>query len=332
MHRQLVLHIGLPKTATTTLQKHVFPSVPGYRGKHMPTVDQQWLDVVRSWSYQAPNLRTCCAAWATRIQHEAGDRVFVSEEELSGWPVLGNSAIWPIADGYADATRTGRHPVIPLLAMLRELFGDAWTVRVIFTVREQGCFLSSLYAQRDHRMLQPGQNDFVSKINSVVMTEDAFCDYASHVTELQQCVGRENLLVLVHEDGLVTNIERLEHFLDIDLTASKNSLPRLNAKSRGAGEWQAIRKVSLLQHGRLGRIRGAVLRRTPRPHTKVLGRLWDSTRRLERRVASTFPQRQLNGTKIVLEESLASAVRERFADSNAQLEALIGRDLRRAGW
>ena len=332
MHRQLVLHIGLPKTATTTLQKHVFPSVPGYRGKHMPTADKQWLDIVRSWSYQAPNLRTRCAAWTTKLQLEAGDRVFVSEEELSGWPVLGNSAIWPIADGYAEAIRTGQHPVIPLLAILKESLGNAWIVRVIFTVREQGSFLSSLYSQREHRMLRPGQDDFASKINSVIMTEDAFCDYASHVIGLRQLVGRENLLVLVHEDGLATNIKRLEHFLDIRLSASKNSLPQLNAKSRGAGEWQAIRKVSPLQHGRLGRIRGAVLRRLPRPHTKVLGRLWDSTRQLERRMASTLPQRQLQGTKIVLEEGLARAVRERFADSNAQLEALIGRDLRRAGW
>lgn len=332
MSRELVLHVGLPKTATTTLQRHILPQVPGYHGQFSSSEDRLWIDVLHSWRLRRTDLEDRCAAWASALAETADERVVLSNELLSGWPSASDSAVWPVSDAYRTADRTGSRPLLDLIALLQSTLNHSWRLRVILTVRAQSQFLASLYAQNLHEMRRPGQADFETKIVRLIEADDPFCDYAVLTQELQATVTRDDMLVLVHEDGFAANARRILTYLGSELEDPDLLERRELVRSDGRGGWQGERLLPVTHRGALGRLRRGLADRIPRPRGGAAARVWDTVRELDRRITAKLPRRLNVGPRIELTDTLTRSVQEHFEPSNARLEGLLGRDLPRTDW
>lgn len=125
--RSLTLHVGLPKTGTSTLQKHVFPHAP-FRllqdlNQGRSPADQRdmalpfrpgWLED-RKARHSRLKLHT---SWIKSLDDEV---FFLSSETLSAWSSPGcPKAIWPVMNTPGDCPRSDTHPLVDFLVDFRD--------------------------------------------------------------------------------------------------------------------------------------------------------------------------------------------------------------------
>ena len=130
--RPVVLHVGLPKTGTTSLQRELFARHPGLClvGKPLTRLDPRMHRLLTAilrlepWEYRRvePEL----AALVPELLDRPGDTVLISDEELS------TGSLGARVDRLTIADR------------LQRLFP---TAEVVFTVREQSDALRSMYGE-----------------------------------------------------------------------------------------------------------------------------------------------------------------------------------------
>ena len=338
--RELTLHIGLPKTATTTLQTHIFPQLPGYLGKYYGSdrltrgaLFVSGGEALSQWIKGSPRWPRAVEAWVESLGELGEAQPLLSDEALARWPSeLHGPSHWPLSDGWSDTLRVRPHPVIELLEAVRAAGrSNDLRVRVIVTLRNQPEFMGSLYAQLQGGMQRPGQADFEAKVEESLRRDDPFFDYASLVEELQQVVGGTDLLVLLHEDGLERNVARIAEFLDLPLRAT--GLTRENVKSESAQAWKgAWTDLPVTRRGPLGSLRKAVDRRWP----NSLGTLAPPLKRMLAGVdaasARVVKPKRHEGVRIELSDELAERIRRHYGPSNERLALLLGRDLKALGY
>ena len=338
--RQLTLHIGLPKTATTTLQTHVFPMVPGYLGKFYgespnTAVEEpfrQHRKAHEQWTEGKSALTAPATQFIESLDRFNESQILISDEGLSRWPVDGrvNS---PFHDGWHETFRARPHPVVDFLAALREAGEGRLKVRVILTLRNQSDFMGSLYAQWQRSMGNPSQNDFEAKVTRALSTDDPFFDYATLVEELEQDLGDGDLLILLYEDGLERNVSRIAEFLGIELVAPHSSRSRENVKRHGSQSWKgASVEKPVTKRGPLGRIRRAAARTWPDALRVLAGPLKRALKRLDAASESFVKPQTREGVVITMSDRLAREVREHYADSNERLAQTLERDLKSLGY
>jgi hypothetical protein len=318
----LILHVGLTKTATTTLQKHFFSQLPIYRGRLKGS------SAFEAWSSRRPDWRDEVVKWLANVERSDIDAALFSEEQLSRWPVKSNDSFHPLTDGWADLTRTRPHPMIEFLDAIQLNKVSDVRLRAIITIRRQADFLGSRYAQRTSSMRKPSQADFETKVADLLASGDPFCDWAALVEELQQVIEAENLLVLIHEDGLAHNVERLAAFLSVRFDSAGMQDWRENVKRDGHQAW----KGPISEHGSWGTFLRVASERWPRSFRQgsrilkaVATKIGPSGARCLKRYAS-------KEVRIVLSEELAADILRHYFASNVRLGALLDRDLSKVGY
>jgi hypothetical protein len=329
---ELTLHIGLPKTATTTLQKHVFPQIPFYQGKfstfrkhpsHSWMVAESafaaWWDNNASWQDEVRD-------WLDALDWAAQPRQFFSDERLLRWPVSGSlgSASRILDDEWADFTRTRPHPIVLFLDAIRKSSADGLRLRLIVTLRAQTEFLGSRYVQSARSMKRPSQEDFEEKVLLLLKHEDPFCDWFSLVEELRTILDPLDVLVLLHEDGLDKNIRSIYEFMMLACDPSATHNQRENGRGLGNRSWRFSSPRAL------DRLTRAFLIQTDR----VVPDSWRTLRSFFFRILVfrrrfRFTRRELS---LKISDELAERVREHYADSNGRLAHLLGRDLTELGY
>lgn len=184
--RNIIIHIGLPKTGTTLLQTRVFPNHPqiAYLGRDgvCPEVDQLLHDVRRSptWDGEAARLVLKSVMSSTPT---AGRTIVVSHEGLS----------------------TYNRNVSPSLKAerLHELFGRA---RVLLIVRRPQDMIESLFFQR---LKRPWHRSFDTSFErwferqwsqrDTVSSELQRLLFFSLATSYADRFGRDNVIVMPYE-------------------------------------------------------------------------------------------------------------------------------------
>jgi len=225
MQRKLVIHLGLPKTGTTTMQKHFFPRFVGYQGKNYqgkryegwPEVSSKLIDIF----YESLSLQTLESEWKRQLSVLIKQLDFqtypiqvISDEHLSWRASEGPfRSIFPPQNPVPGNTpRRTRHPITDFLITLRDFLPAEVDLLTIVTLRNQADFLGSLAAQ--HRILTP------EAVSRVIEDQDTFIDFFTLVTDLEKVVGAPNHLTLLFEDGVENNCEKILEFMDTSLVDS----------------------------------------------------------------------------------------------------------------
>lgn len=206
MTLDIVIHIGLGKTGTTTIQENFFSRCQNYMGTLSGT--------------DSPICKTVYnLVGEVREGHELGDKylaligkikkihrkrapfsasMILSYEYLSG-PRLNKVTNFP----YLDYCECDQDQCLPIAFFLKDLAlqYSGGNIKVIITLRNQPDWLASKYAQHSNRMLFASQKDFEDRVKQLLaMNDKSFLDYSKWVRELCMAVGRENVCVLFTED------------------------------------------------------------------------------------------------------------------------------------
>lgn len=198
MPAPLVLHVGYPKTGTTTLQQHVFPNLSGvcYLGKYIP-----------SYSFEDPALGNLLASayqdlvsqWDPLPLKKAFS--YLREDKKNSLLISTEALVHPIA---VDPSIVG--------ARLCEVAPDA---KIIFTLRAQTDLLKSFY--RNHGAF--GSFLYLNKTEkepfNIPLSPDEWLDmnfsapwknilgildYDSIISDWVSYFGKESIFVLLFED------------------------------------------------------------------------------------------------------------------------------------
>ena len=313
----LYLHIGLPKTATTFLQREVFPTLAHLR----------YLGIPQSGLFSSPEdlahgqrTLTSCVKRSALLWDRYGETVF---RDLFGC----GPADRPSGDVLMSDEGVGRAGSRPTLlsAHLEGLARQArdWgfgRVRLLCVVRRQDHWLASHYAQISDRNPRASQEDFEASVRKTLDPAGErfgfgmLLDYAALADRLRPVVGAPNLLVLpyellVHDSSQFH--DRISSFLGAAPTrAAVEDAPRQNVRSTSEDVWT-------LRPARQGR----VLRLRPRRLVSAL--------RLPEEVELT---RRTPGGTIRLTEQVSTSVLQEYEPSNRALADGLGIDLARYGY
>ncbi|RMH18050.1 MAG: sulfotransferase [Acidobacteria bacterium] len=149
---ELYLHVGMPKTGTTFLQRHCFPHLAGMRYAHsanyrrIPLAGGPPGDLVELCDrliFSHPTFFDPRAAerWRDRLLADAGGKILISRERLFG----------NMTGGFRDHREITRR--------LARLFPDA---RIVVVVRRQDDLLESLYRQSLQAYYYYSVDDFLT--------------------------------------------------------------------------------------------------------------------------------------------------------------------------
>lgn len=337
--RRLVLHLGLPKTATTSLQTHMFPQLPGYLGWfHDFTFSSKALhefvelfalgllvDGKRVFEIDGcPVWLPALKKWVNELLASDEEIILLSFEGFSAWPSRDNIAGWPVNDVPGSLPRQGKHPIIYFLERLSELLPANVELKTILTLRNQSDWLGSLAAQ-----MKVTETGFVQRL---IRNDDAFLNYESIVNDLESLRGRKNHLTLLFENSLEHNVCKILSFsgyhqaIDLDL---KPLQVRENVKKNERG-WLVVRATfadRLVLHLRALSNRFKPLKTILRSENLFLQRLRSSAFRLFKRLA---PMRK--PVVISLSDEQRCAIKLHCKHSNARLGIHLGKDLSSLGY
>lgn len=194
MSRQFYFHIGLPKSATSFLQKNLFPLLDlDYLGKHYDSeVDHKSSSAdfekvfKRVFVLQPYNLSS---EYVDGIYDELGDhdKTLYSNEDMAG--------------SYAESFRNGYQ----IAHNLKHAFPEA---KIIFVIRKQDDFIESLYRQAVRQGYWMSVAKFIGyknsefrdyRLNYKANVDLKTLNYSEWVEFYAGIFGRENLLVLPYE-------------------------------------------------------------------------------------------------------------------------------------
>jgi hypothetical protein len=343
--RRLVLHLGLPKTATTSLQTHVFSRMPGYAGKfnqgdlfpsprlqelrdafiHRALVSKGQVSEVAGRESWIPALQS----WVEELLATDEPIVFLSDEGLSWWrSPVGDSAEWPVIESAGAVPRRGPHPFISLVQTLRRLLPSEVELKTVLVLRNQSDWLASLAAQEG--VLG------TAFVHRLIRDNDAFLDYYAIVEDLRQSCGPDNHLTLLFENSFEGNAEAILRFAGYSLSESTTpvvSRERENARRSDKGWF-----VGAVQpHDRLELVlrkwsdRSPWLARFLSSENSPLGLIRPLVGYEARQRASTWLFNKRAAT-ISLTEDQKTAIRIHCRASNARLSRHLGVDLDALGY
>jgi hypothetical protein len=324
----LVLHVGLMKTGTTTLQKHVFPQVPGYVGR-LPEYpfDNRDAGLGREYVRFLEGGPVDISRWRDEVLRAPWDAdvssIVVSRETLTRWTNMGSWHV-PMTGRLGDYGRPSRRSPHPLLNFLRQEVIPAWDVgrvRIIVTLRNQTDMLASLYAQMSNRILSASQRDFEHQVNLILSTKDAYLDFAELIEGLQRTVEDDAVTVLLLEE-MGTSVYRED--LAIALGVEPDTLTGLDVVMNRRGQ----QDVWELRGFRPEHLRQALIGREPFPGSP---RRWTS-RAVIHPVHSTMTATRRREPMIHVTDSLRERVRAACSVSNARLAGIVRRELIELGY
>lgn len=203
MTKTLLLHVGLQKTGTTYLQRHVFPNMDGAGYMHKPQVLKRCFTVspaVWTQDHLGDEL-----AVALKVSTADAQKVLIASDENLAAP-----RFFPFHElKTADHRSYNRQDPYLLAEHLRRLCMFVSErldreLRILVTIRRQDLLLASLYAQSS-RSLYSSQKDFEREIEALVdphrryYLHGLWLDFAMLHDIIGTAVGRNNVCLLPQE-------------------------------------------------------------------------------------------------------------------------------------
>lgn len=278
-----VIHIGFPKTATTTLQNHLFAKHPGilYLGKPYRDDDLKGmishLVMQESTVYHAENLKQYINKYLAQ-ELETGKKVFLISDET-----------------FVSAAKVRDKGVVA--HRLKDLFASA---KILVTIRNQMDAVKSGYIGGG-RLLgnvpKKYKNMIVSFKDWLEISEKMYHGdfvrnviYFNTVDYYARLFGKDNICILLFEDFVNSMHEftrKLSHFLDIDFETSQDIIQNAHENKRIT---QADFQIESLR-SKLGFLRNVT------PIVKIMNgirKIWGTGKRSEVDIPAEWYQRLWN--------------------------------------
>lgn len=312
--RDLILHIGFPKTATTYMQKRIFQSAQAL-GRHTVVPDAQALD--RTMGDVA--LNSTADFWQSSAGREFicsliekfpdREKVIISDEH---W-LWGPTCFSP-EEKKQRIEEDSPWPAVRHIEQLRDAFErEGFNLKILVTFRRQAEYLASFYAQCANRYRATvSQNHFESMVTDFLKdTSDqgnAFLRYDELYSRISELVGKNNVLFLPFELlGTPEFNDALTEFAG-PLDFEDRTERRFKVKGKGDFTWETsnVNFLDIERSGILGwrRILLSLLR----------NRFFDVIGKLEKNSEKSVTFR--------LEEEIRDKVFKHYQGSNQRLEAL----------
>lgn len=324
----LIVHVGFPKCASTTLQNMVFNKLDGYLGTSK-TIPAE-LNFGSRFVQFTP----------------AGPRITANFSQARKWTkqVMDYSQQhWPDVSRLilSHETLTNRNKLKerPLPAFLKEFHEDVWTqgkVKVIVVLRSQAEIFASSYAQVSISNSKASQNDFLHSLKNKLGRKNLPYLYHAWVKDFMDAVGKENVCVLFMEEiGQETFWDTLFEFIKAPLNSRSELRPTSNkySKKKGDSQWQlraydpemSAKTLTLNVFGLLwpGFVLRNVRKRVQNGITKVLQSTIYNAR------LNTFNQSE---RFITLDDEARGIILDAYRDENIKLQELLKKDLSGLGY
>lgn len=304
----LVLHIGMPKTATTFLQRKIFPKWNGENVSFLPKGEiQRRLKGGEFDGFRVGRGLSVGFARSPLFWEDCGDsffRAILSDDLVPDKSVV--LSFEGITDPNFFATPSLNMPRKDpyLLKLHLERVVDIShrlgvdKVKVILTFRRQAPWLGSLYAQQSDRVFSAGQKDFEAKVDYLLDQRYGYHIYGVWMNYfriwqlLSGVVGGENVLFLPQEMLTAQQkdfVERCSSFVgysgeEIQLDGVQ---PRDNKRSVSENSWK-LRPYSLQENSAFaqGGVKNRILRKLKIP--RVFNKEVTVTRELNERINLKF--------------------------------------------
>jgi hypothetical protein len=323
----LLLHVGLMKAGSTTLQERVFVHSPGNIGRPFAG---SWahgnvtgLREVVGLAGNDADLTAALRHWVTRLESAVPKRVLAQPLAILSDEVLTRPWFY-FRTGVTPRYASDRLPIAHLVDVLAN--GGIWShgrVRVLLSLRRQDAFLASFYAQQSDRIPFASQRDFERRVRYILenptLRGAAYLDWSTHVEQLRDAVGADALTVV--------HLEELSHPYTLDQLSSltgieRRLLPageveRANVRGSGANQW------------RLRRLR------TPRKFKRTGKRQSYDVERPMLKQGLAWADRLLRGYErgqLALTTEVEATIARTVAPFNRRLEVLLERDLATLGY
>lgn len=306
--RLLHLHIGLPKTASTFLQRRVFPALDHLVVRPVPRTG-----LFRGRDDAAAEFRTfaCALRRSAAVWPALGDRLF---DELLGSEDGDRRGLFVSDEGLGRAASRPESFTAHLLAFsaLAQKRGFA-RPRIMAFLRRQDHWLASHYAQISDRKAGAGQAGFRATVAETLDPArqrygfGMLLDYEALRTTLVTVAGEDGVLLLPYEVLVAepeATIRRLLDWLDT---------PHASAERLAASNGRANVRSEVI---------GGALTWQLRPPSFVLPR--------GRRVS--LPARVWPARRISLSSDLSGRILGAYEESNRSVAATAGLDLARWGY
>ncbi|MEX0732342.1 MAG: hypothetical protein WED00_01195 [Aquisalimonadaceae bacterium] len=319
----LYLHIGFPKTASTTLQRAIFRNDPAicYLGKSSlnkktDAVCTKFLESLlwsssRFWETHGQATAAELIAAADIINPSSGSKpVVISAEEIlaSTFPSL------QVAMRFHQGRLVGLDPDV-LIERLRVFALHGWTagkIRILLTIRRQDHFLASYFAQTFLWLHKYGLNTLEAFAEKVTDTNyysmgGLTLNYSELIDRLEEALGPGSVDVILYEDLQKNPQEALKIIsgsTGINMDSAIKALKATSFKLRKSEE----------NSWKVNRYQGK-------------GLLKHALQHLSRTL-----KRQENPRLVTLTDSLSMAIMERYHQSNQRMAERLGRDLRSLGY
>ena len=239
MPRTVFLHIGLPKTGSTFLQKRVFPQLSHLKVISMP----------RNEHFRESGTRLLGSVFSRSdtIWLHYADQIFEALLQ-PGWQSDQRDIL--ISDEVIGRSTSRQALCAGHLAGMKSALKDRGIERfkLLFFVRRQDEWLASHYAQVSDRREKPGQRDFENLAARITdpheerFTFGALLDYAATYSAISSAVGNDNVKVLPMEwleSNLSVLSRELADWLDLPSEAIELGSHRVeNKRNTGRGIWK----------------------------------------------------------------------------------------------
>ena len=321
---RLIIHLGLAKAASKTLQTSVLPYFPGFNGdgdvnaELARSLGSIYLDGERH-AFRTPYMLKKLHFWVQAANERQG-QVVLSLETLSRWcNPLDDIAAWPVQHSRRSRPRRGQHPVVVMLGQLQEVLPTSVKLHTVLVLRNQTDWLGSLAAQ-----VGIHETTFVHRL---IGEEDASLDYYSLVKSLEGLRGPTQHNTYFLEMGIQGIAEDLARSFAPDLGHDPNwpwlhDLSRSNERRVDKGKW-AVSTAKFKPVSRRGVLRRTWLQlkeKLPRSVTKLSS---DSN---EIDLTESPP------SELYITEAERDAIRSHCWGYNSRLSQHLGVDLKSWGY
>jgi hypothetical protein len=328
----LTIHLGLHKTATTSLQSTFFPQATGYLGRFEEANfnaehDEIGRRLVRIF-WRGPSHHHNLAPVVSQLNFDDFPSMMLSNESLSIWPDFdiprGGSRLPTLRPARGEKPRRGPHPHIPFLQSLSAALPGGVELRAVLTLRSQTTYLPSLAAQT-------GVWSLGRVVRQIIRHDDEFLFWDRRVSDLYDLLGEDKCLILLFEDGAVENAEKIAAFADLKPIANQFDFGRIDRRNvRGTGGGWVPAQVSS-KRDRLSIVLSGLAQKF---FSNGLPRLSRRYVRLRTFLLDTKYQTValLTGGKVRRTNKSMARLEAYCEKSNRSLEAKLGRDLGHLGY